>query len=154
MMTEHESRFEGSGEGGAGELLGQEEGEGAGGGPSAGNDDYSSAHDAIALDELPEPEGDPVELDDPHEAQEEAQEEAEALELEQVRAELAELAEPEGSPYDIEDDTADEDYADEADAEDYDGAEAEDYDESGEYEDEASDDSEAESDYEGTGDGE
>jgi hypothetical protein len=108
------------------------------------------ADDAIALDELPEPEGDPVELDDLREAQEEV----DALGLVGVRAALAELSEPEGSPYEAEGDAADEDYEDEADAEDYDEAEAEDYDDSSELEGEAVDDTEVESDYDGARDGE
>jgi hypothetical protein len=149
-MSEHEVRPGGSGESGSGELPGQEYDEGSSGGPPSVGDDHSAPDDATALDTLPEPEGDPVELDDLIEVQEQA----DALALEQVRAELAELAEPEGSPYDIEDETADEDSADEADIEDYDEAEAEGYDESGEYEDEAADDSEVESDYDGAGDGE
>jgi hypothetical protein len=150
-MSEREVRLGGSGETGSGELPGQEYDEGPSGGPlGAGNDDHGAADDAIALDELPEPEGDPVELDDLIEAQERA----DALELERVRAELAELAEPEGSPYDSDDDSSDGDYEDDADTEDYDEAEAEDYDESGEYEDEAADDSEVESDYDGAGDSE
>lgn len=148
-MSEHEVRPGGSGEAGSGELPGQENDEGPGGGPPSMGDDHSAADDATALDALPEPGGDPVERDDLAEAQEQA----DALRLEQVRATLAELAEPEGSPYDIEDETADDDDADEDDVEDYDEAEAEDYDELGEYEDESADDTEVESDYDGAGDG-
>lgn len=146
-MSEHEVRLGGSGESGSGELPGQEYGEGAGGGPA-------SMDDAVALDEFPEPEGDPVEADDPTGAQEEA----DALELEWVREELAKFAEPDGSPYDVEDDPADGDYDADDDAEDADydegDADAEDYDDADDYEDDAADDGDAEGGYDSAGDGE
>jgi hypothetical protein len=132
-MSEHEVRWGGSGEPGSGELPGQEYGEGPSGGPpSLGDDDQG----AVALDELPEPEGDPVETDDVAEAVEEADD----IRLELVREELATFAEPEGSPYDAEDDAADDDHDADDDADDYDEAELDDYADADDYEDDAADD--------------
>jgi len=155
-MSEHDVRPGGALESGSGELPGQENDEGPGGGPPGMGDDD---HGTLALDELPEPEGDPVEPDDLIEAQEEA----DALRLEWVRAELDTFAEPEGSPYDVEDDTADDnadaDDYDEAEADDYGAADADDYADSAEYEDDAGDGSDGdggdgESGYDSAGDGE
>lgn len=99
-MSEREFRDEAVGEHESGELPShQEENEGLGGG-SASGDDYAGAgddgpgDDALSLDSLPDPDGEPVDLDELRTAQEEA----DALALADVREELAELAAPEGEP--------------------------------------------------------
>jgi hypothetical protein len=84
------------------------------------------------LDELPEPQGDPIDLDELHEEQEQA----DAVKLAEIRAELADLSPPEGDAYSDTGESEGDNYEDETeiDAEDYE--ELDDYEEADDYEDE------------------